>query len=794
MIGTRLSRHRDRAGDLIRGLRFDDDEAVAHLRRDVLRTLSDERALSLYVVLVEHASADQGWIWGGGRLLADLNRRSLPWTSVDVGLLFKLALRAKHHTVITVLKAAAAAAERLDRAERIRCVYHFRRALRLVDAGSYDPSERARLRVRLRALLDSADPAVQTSVRASMIHVEDGWGPVALQRLLAVTTDVDIVSDLLAHAATIPSGPRPTKAWLKRTGELLAGRPGVVALVHELLELAHSCEPVEVELWGIRIAQRVGPNNADLARGLLWTALVSGEPWLTPLVLALHTTRPEPKVLNTCFAVLGRRGDAAAIGALVRLQRATRDRGQLTQIAAALDEAATIAGMSRSELTEQTVPDAGLDQQRERRVTSGDVIAVLALSDQGKVSLVWEHDGTRTARPPDDVDPALVAQIKRDAAELRKLVASERERLEDLLVEEREWPLDTWRQRYANHPVTGSLANRLLWMIVDDGRTVAALPAPDGRFTLASGNAIDPADRARIRVWHPVHADPEEVRAWRAHIMARELVQPFKQAFREVYLLTPAEEQTRLYSNRFAAHVLRYQQTYALMKERRWGTNYLGGWDGGYDGEAKREFPAYGLRAVFFHQPAGDEDGYTVQYCTTDQVQFQRVRGRDWETVPLTEVPPVVFSEAMRDVDLFIGVASIATDPTWADRGTDRRFAYWQGVAFGDLSANGQVRRQVIEHLLPKLKIRDRARLEGNYLVVDGHKHTYRIHVGSGNILMSPNDQYLCIVPARGTKKPAGLRFVPFEGDEVLAVVLSKAFLLADDRRITDPSIVHQIG
>lgn len=180
-------------------------------------------------------------------------------------------------------------------------------------------------------------------------------------------------------------------------------------------------------------------------------------------------------------------------------------------------------------------------------------------------------------------------------------------------------------------------------------------------------------------------------------------------------------------------------------------------------------------------------------FCTTDQVQFQRANGQRWETVPLADVPPNVFSEAMRDVDLFVGVTSIATDPTWADRGTDQRFNYWRDVAFGELSANGQVRRQVIEHLLPKLKIRDRARLEGNYLVVDGHKRTYRIHVGSGNILMSPNDQYLCIVPARG-KKPTGTHFVPFEGDEMLAIVLSKALMLADDHRITDPTIVRQIG
>ncbi|MEW2383885.1 DUF4132 domain-containing protein [Micromonospora sp. NPDC047707] len=773
-------------------MRFDDNEAVGRLRRHVLPTLDDERALSLYVVLVDRASACRAWSWGGARLFVDLNRRLLPWTAGDVQLLFALTIDAAYPTDITVLKAAAAAAEQLDPAERTDCVDSFQQALRQVDAGWYDSGDRARLRLRLRALIESVSPSTPGKVQTGVIHVEDGWSRVAVERLSAVTADVDVVSNLLAHTGTIPAGPRPSKTWLKRTGELLADRPRVVALVRELLELAHTCEPAEVESWGFQFPQRIGPNNADLARGLLWAAAASGEPWLTPLVLALHASGPEPKVLNTCIAVLGRRGDAAAIAGLVQLQRTTRDRGELTQIATALDEAAAAAGISRSELTEQTISDAGLDRQGKRRIVHGDVTAVLAIDEPAKVTLVWEHDGRRSVRPPAHVDPDLVRALKRDTAELRKLIASERDRLEDLLVEDREWPLDTWRQRYAHHPVTGSLANRLLWLVTDAGRSVAALPAADGRFTLANGDVIDPSDHARVRVWHPATADPDEVRAWRAHILARELTQPFKQAFREVYLLTPAEEETRIYSNRFAAHVLRYQQTYALMKQRRWATNYLGGWDGGYDGEAKRDFPSHGLRAVFFHQPAGDEDGHTVQYCTTDQVRFQRLRGRDREPVPLADVPPVVFSEAMRDVDLFIGVASIATDPTWFDRGADRHFAYWQSVAFGDLSANGQIRRHVIEHLLPKLKIRDRARLDGNYLVVNGQKRTYRIHVGSGNILMSPNDQYLCIVPARATK-PTGVRFLPFEGDDMLAVVLSKALLLADDHRITDPSIVHQI-
>lgn len=58
---------------------------------------------------------------------------------------------------------------------------------------------------------------------------------------------------------------------------------------------------------------------------------------------------------------------------------------------------------------------------------------------------------------------------------------------------------------------------------------------------------------------------------------------------------------------------------------------------------------------------------------------------------------------------------------------------------------------------------------------------------------MEPNDQYLCIVPERSEKAREEV-FLPFEGDRTLSVILSKAFLLAEDTRIKDPSITRQIG
>jgi len=145
----------------------------------------------------------------------------------------------------------------------------------------------------------------------------------------------------------------------------------------------------------------------------------------------------------------------------------------------------------------------------------------------------------------------------------------------------------------------------------------------------------------------------------------------------------------------------------------------------------------------------------------------------------------------MRDVDLFVGVASVAGDPEWLDRGHERYHAYWRETSFGELAESAVVRRELLRDLLPSLRIAGRCSLDDRSLVVRGNLRTYRIHLGSANVLMEPNDQYLCIVPARG--KAATKVFLPFPEDERFNVILSKAFLLAEDDRIKDPTILAQI-
>ena len=160
---------------------------------------------------------------------------------------------------------------------------------------------------------------------------------------------------------------------------------------------------------------------------------------------------------------------------------------------------------------------------------------------------------------------------------------------------------------------------------------------------------------------------------------------------------------------------------------------------------------------------------------------------------PLEQVPPLVFSEVMRDIDLFVSVASAGADPLqYVYQGSLQE--YWQMYNQQELSLSGQGRKQILERLVPMLEIGERCSLEERFLRVRGDLCTYHIHLGSGNILMEPGQQYLCIVFDAKAQEPAeGQFFLPFEGDPLLALILSKACLLAADTQIKDTSILSQI-
>jgi hypothetical protein len=287
-----------------------------------------------------------------------------------------------------------------------------------------------------------------------------------------------------------------------------------------------------------------------------------------------------------------------------------------------------------------------------------------------------------------------------------------------------------------------------------------------------------------------MQSDAGHVQAWRRQLAHLGITQPFKQAHREIYVLTDAERETHIHSNRFARHIVQQHLFRALCQARGWSAPAYGSWDPGNNRPLKR-LPAAGLQVEFWVDPIEEslaQEQFRFLHLKTDQVRFATSAG---EPVPLERIPPVLFSELMRDVDLFVSVASIGNDPAWGARADGAHSDYWSATAFGDLTATARTRHAVLRDLLPGLTIADRCRLEDRFLVVAGKLRTYRIHLGSSNVRMEPNDQYLCIVQDH---QNAGSRVrLPFEGDNMLSLILSKAFLLAEDDKIKERSIVSQI-
>ncbi|MEU8530668.1 DUF4132 domain-containing protein [Streptomyces sp. NPDC048629] len=526
-------------------------------------------------------------------------------------------------------------------------------------------------------------------------------------------------------------------------------------------------------------------------------ALLRDEPWLPELLdrllpgVAVAPTAAKTLPSQAMLFELVRAGRDFPTPELVVAVRAARAATRHRGVPGQLDRTLKKVEAALAERTDVALrlPSLGFDASGVLRWESGPYAAVVSVAET--VELTWEKDG----RPLRSLPAALRREHPGPVKELRELVkrvgiqlGTLTRALEGGLAAETEHPYGWWRAELAEHPLARPVVRRLVWEIEEaPGTWRAFLPAAEDRLP-------DAPDDAAVRLWHPIRSEPDAVRAWRDLLTERELRQPFKQAYREIYRLTPAEEETRVYSNRFAAHLVHYRRMFALFRARGWSSRLLGPWDGGDLDTAERTLAGGRWRVEFEHQLADWESDDLL--ASTDRVRFARRTGGRWEEAPLAEVPPLVLSEAMRDVDLFVGVTSIAADPEWTDRGPAR--TYWERAGFGELTASALTRFDVLERILPRLRIADRCTLEGRCLVVRGELRTYRIHLGSANIRMEPDDSYLCIVPAPrkagkdGKGAEDGKVFLPFE-DERLSLILSKAFLLAADDRITDESITRQI-
>ena len=311
-------------------------------------------------------------------------------------------------------------------------------------------------------------------------------------------------------------------------------------------------------------------------------------------------------------------------------------------------------------------------------------------------------------------------------------------------------------QALTANPVVAPIIKTLVLM---DGKASGLLE--DMKFKSFDGSSKKLKEDTQLRVAHPFDLyDEGSWRDWQKYLFDNQIVQSFKQVFRELYVKTE-DEKSAVSSLRYAGNQIQPQKTVACLKSRRWIADVEDGLQKVY---YKQNIIARIYALADWFSPA-DIEAPTLEWVDF----FDRKTGKNMK---IDDIPDILFSEVMRDVDLAVSVAHAG--------GVDPEASH----------STVELRRAVCEFTMPLFGVTN-VTFEKNHALITGKLADYSINLGSG-VVHIQGGTMINILPVHSQHK--GRLFLPFvDDDPKTAQIISEILLFADDKSIADPFILQQI-
>lgn len=395
-----------------------------------------------------------------------------------------------------------------------------------------------------------------------------------------------------------------------------------------------------------------------------------------------------------------------------------------------------------------------------------DVIqARIQVTESGKPEVVVRKGKKILASVPSvfKKDPYIL-QLKESNKKFREQY-SRTVKMFELSMEERElYSVQEITELTAN-PVIAPVVENLVF-ISDDKQLCGTVSAATGIALIDATGEVHNMDAAdSIRVAHPYDLYKAcNWSTWQQFFFEKQnregSKQPFRQVFRELYVKLN-EEKEQNYSRLFAGHQIQPTKTVATLKTRRWIADH----ESGLEKIFYKDNIAVTMYALADWFSPSDIEPPTLEYVAfADRKTFK--------FIPVGEVPDIVYSEAMRDVDLAVSVAHAGSVDPQASHST---------VAM----------RKVIVLCNIELFGLKNVTVEGTHAFIKGSLGEYTVHLGSGVVHMRGVHQ-LNVLPVHSQHR--GKIFLPFlDEDPKTAEIISKIILFADDKKIKDPYILDQM-
>ncbi|MBR6744691.1 MAG: DUF4132 domain-containing protein [Clostridia bacterium] len=388
--------------------------------------------------------------------------------------------------------------------------------------------------------------------------------------------------------------------------------------------------------------------------------------------------------------------------------------------------------------------------------TVEDVTLKIALDENGKATLTASKGGKALKSVPAKIKKhettvTLTALVKTLTEQYRRT----RVMLEQAMEDKTEFTFAELSALSA-HPVVYPMLKNLV--LVSES-TVGFLA--EGGLRDSNGALVRMEDGASLRIAHPF--DLYERGCWREYqqyLYAGKIKQPFRQVFRELYIKTE-EEKNLFHSLRYAGNQIQPAKTLGALKSRRWVADIEDGLQKVY---YKENIVAqiYALADLF--SPADIEAPTLEWVCFTDR--------KTGEDIKIADIPDVLFSEVMRDVDLAVSVAHAG--------GVDPETSH----------STMEMRAAILSFVLPMFRLGN-VRVEGHHALIEGKLAEYSVHLGSGTVHQI-GGAMIPVLPVHSQHR--GKIFLPFvDDDPKTAEIISKVLLFAEDTKIKDPLILDCI-
>ncbi len=374
----------------------------------------------------------------------------------------------------------------------------------------------------------------------------------------------------------------------------------------------------------------------------------------------------------------------------------------------------------------------------------GDCSVMLVIDENGRAEMRIEKNGKPLkSLPAAHKKNETVLELQAAVKKLRDQHSRAKKSLEEAMIREDVFEHAEVGDLISN-PILGPLVSKLLWK---------------------SGEGIDFFDRlpkTPLTIAHP--AGLLKSGRWSEYqkfAVEQQLVQPFKQIFRELYTLNADEKLDGMKSDRYSGYQVMPAKAMALLRTRGWTVDMESG-----------------LQKVFHKRKLIAKVSVPFEWLTPAEVEpptleyayfINRATG---EMVPLAEVPETFFSEIMRDLDLMVSVAHAG--------GVDPEASH----------STVEMRAALISALIPLFKLKN-VRIEKSHAFITGKFGEYHVHLGSG-VCHKQAQGMLAILPVHSQTR--GRLFLPFADDDPkTAEVITKILFLAEDEKIKDPGILEQI-